>query len=194
MPFARRETADREGAVIMNSTAEPLSVSTRADREIRDEVGNNVIAVKFTRKSPGGFDVTLTSGVVTITGQVQRGAGATQLINPVRSAGKVSHARKRTIDQQDDDPPQGRTMVQAARTALEETGRHDLARLVLIDGNRPSVNWPGMGHLPSVDDVQVVHAALRGACEACAPGEIGEAQGQFTDDARRWYRAILRAW
>ena len=55
MPFARRETADREGAVIMNSTAEPLSVSTRADREIRDEVGNNVMAGKFTRKSPGGL-------------------------------------------------------------------------------------------------------------------------------------------
>lgn len=83
-------------------------------------------------------------------------------------------------------------MPDIARTALSEAGRSDLAFLVMSNGNgRVIVEWSGMRHAPSLDDVRVVHTALRRAYEACAPGEIGEEPGQFTDDAECWYHAIL---
>jgi hypothetical protein len=50
-----------------------------------------------------------------------------------------------------------------------------------------------MARPPSLGDVRVVHAALRRAYQACVPEEIGEAAGQFTDDAEQWHQAILRA-
>ena len=87
----------------------------------------------------------------------------------------------------------GRTMADIARTALHEAGRPDLALLVLVSNGRPIVNWPGMAQAPGLDDVRVAHAALRRAYQACAPGEIGEAAGQFTDDAEQWYYAVLSA-
>ena len=86
----------------------------------------------------------------------------------------------------------GRTMADIARTALHEAGRPDLALLVLVSNDRPIVNWPGIAQTPSLDDVRVAHAALRRAYQACAPGEIGEAAGQFTD-AEQWYYAVLSA-
>jgi hypothetical protein len=82
-------------------------------------------------------------------------------------------------------------MAHVARTALHEVGRADLALLVFISKDRPSVNWSGMARPPRLDEVQVMHAALRRAYQACAPDEIGEAAGQFTDDVKRWHHAIL---
>jgi hypothetical protein len=90
-----------------------------------------------------------------------------------------------------DDPPQGRMMVKIAQTALDEDGRPDLASLVLSDNDRPRIDWRAMGHLPSLGDVRVVHAALRRAYYACALGEIGEGEGQFTDNVECWHLSIL---
>ena len=87
----------------------------------------------------------------------------------------------------------GRMMADIARTALREVGRADLAHLVFVSNDRPIVNWSGIAQPPGLDDVRVVHAALRRAYQACAPDEIGEAAAQFTDDAEHWYRAILGA-
>jgi hypothetical protein len=168
-----------------------LSGFTRPDGEIRDEVVSNVIAGKFAL-NPTAFDVTVTSGIVTITGHVERRAVATQLIDAVSFVEGVAGVRDSiTTDEHDDDPPQGRRMVEITRTALDEGGRPDLACLVLSDNDRPSVDWAAMGRLPSFDDVRVLHAALRRAYDACAPGEIGEGEGQFTDDVEYWYHSIL---
>lgn len=87
--------------------------------------------------------------------------------------------------------PDGRTMADIARTAFREAGRPDLALLVHISNDRPIITWSGMAQPPSLDDVRVAHAALRRGYQACAPDEIGEAAGQFTDDAEYWYHAIL---
>ncbi len=175
------------------SLADVLSGFTRPDGEIRDEVVSNVIAGKFAL-NPAAFDVTVTSGIVTIVGHVERRAVATQLLDAVRSVEGVVDACDSIItDDNDDDPPQGRTMVEIARTALDEAGRTDLSSLVLVlSGNdRPGVDWAAMGRLPSFDDVRVVHTALRRAYVACAPSEIGEGEGQFTDSVERWYLSIL---
>lgn len=94
-------------------------------------------------------------------------------------------------DEHDDGPPQGRTMAEIARTALDEDGRPDLASVVLGDHERPSVDRRAMGRLPSFDDVRAVHTALRRAYDAYAPGEIGEGEGQFTVNVEYWYRSIL---
>lgn len=184
----RCRTFDLSGIV---SRASVLSGFTRPDGEIRDEVLNNVIAGKFAL-NPAAFDVTVTSGIVTIIGHVERSAVTTQLIDAVSLVEGVVGVRDSIItDEHDDDPPQGRTMVEIARAALDEADRPDLASLVLSDNDRPSVDWPAMGHLPSFDDVRVVHAALRRAYDACAPGEIGEGEGKFTDDVKCWYLSIV---
>jgi hypothetical protein len=93
--------------------------------------------------------------------------------------------------ERNDDPPQGPVMVQIARIMLDEEGRPALALLVRSDNDRPSVDWPALGHPPSFDDVRVVHAALRRAYDACAPGEVGEGEGQFTNNVESWYLSIL---
>jgi len=164
---------------------------TRPDGEIRDEVVSNVIVGKFAL-NPTAFDVTVTSGIVTIIGHVERRAVATQLIDAVSFVEGVVDVRDGIVtDEHDDDPPQGWTMVEISRIALAEDGRPDLAFLVLSDNDHPRVDWAAMGRLPSFDDVRAVHAALRRAYDACAPGEIGEGAGQFTDDVEYWYLSIL---
>ncbi len=50
---------------------------------------------------------------------------------------------------------------------------------------------PPWDTFPAFDDVRAVRTALRRAYDACAPGEIGEAEGQFTDNAEYWYLSIL---
>jgi hypothetical protein len=173
------------------SRVDVLSGFTRPDGEIRDEVVSNVIAGK-SAFNPAAFDVTVTSGIVTITGHVERRAVAAQLIDAVSLVeGVVDVCDDIITDEHDDDPPQGRKMAEIARTALHQDGRPDLASLVLSDNDRPRVGWPAMGRLPSFDDVRVVHAALHRAYVACAPGEIGEGEGQFTDNVGCWYLSIL---
>jgi BON domain len=163
----------------------------RSDGEIRHEVVNNVIAGKFAL-NPTAFDVTVTSGIVTVIGHVEGRAVATRLIEAVRSVEGVAGVRDSIItDEHDGDPPQGRTMAEIARAALDEAGRPDLASVVLGDDDRPGVDWRAMGRLPSFDDVRAVHTALRRAYDACAPGQIGEGEGQFTDNVEYWYRSVL---
>ncbi len=175
------------------SCVDVLSGLTRLGGEIRDKVVSNVIAGKFALNS-AAFDVAVISGIVAIIGHVERRAVATQMIDAISFVEGVVDVRDSIItDDPDDDPPQGRTMVEIARTALDEAGRPDLASLVLVlRGNgRPGVDWAAMGRLPSFDDVRVVHTALRRAYVACAPEEIGEGKGQFTDSVEYWYLSIL---
>ena len=56
-----------------------------------------------------------------------------------------------------------------ADTGSKTFPRRSLAILVMSRNDRPIVDWPGMGQPASLDDVRVVHAAVR---EACALDEI----------------------
>ncbi|MGE5288633.1 MAG: CBS domain-containing protein [Micromonosporaceae bacterium] len=76
------------------SRADVLSVFTRPDSQIRDDVIENVIAGEFAL-NPNGFEVTVTSGIVTIAGQVERRAIAPHLIGAVRRVEGVVGVRDR---------------------------------------------------------------------------------------------------
>ena len=128
----RRSTFDLAGIV---SGVDVLSGFTRPDGKIRDEV-NNGIAGKFAL-NPAAFGVSVTSGIVTVTGHVERRAVTTQLIDAVSFVEAVVDVGDSITHQHDYDPPQGRAMVEIARTALDEDGRLDLASLVLSDNDRP---------------------------------------------------------
>ena len=71
-----------------------LSVFERPDHEIRDEVIKEVIAGEF-GLDPGLFVVTVGSGIVTITGSVQRPADALSLLATVRHLEGVIGVRDR---------------------------------------------------------------------------------------------------
>ena len=88
----------------------------------------------------------------------------------------------------------GGSMVDIIQTGLSEKGYPELASLVeLGDTGRPVWNWPKLGRAPTTEEVHVVHSAILGAYEACAPEEIGEGTGQFTWSPARWCDAIRRA-
>ncbi len=70
------------------------SVFTRPDGQLRDDVVERVIAGRFAF-NPDAFDVSVTSGIVTITGQVERGALASQLVDAVRHLEGVVDVRDR---------------------------------------------------------------------------------------------------
>lgn len=65
------------------SRVDVLSVFARADDEIRDEVARKVIAEDFAL-DPSTFEVTVTSGIVTVTGQVESREIAAHLAEAVR--------------------------------------------------------------------------------------------------------------
>jgi CBS domain-containing protein len=65
------------------SRIDVLSVFTRPDGQIRDEVIHEVIAGRF-RLDPEAFKVTVTSGVVTVTGQAGSPAIASGLVSAIR--------------------------------------------------------------------------------------------------------------
>ncbi len=76
------------------SRVDLLSVFDRPDSEIRDSVLKDIIAGDFAL-SPQAFDVQVTSGIVTITGQVETQAVAQQLRDTLRHAEGVVGVRSR---------------------------------------------------------------------------------------------------
>jgi CBS domain-containing protein len=76
------------------SRIDVLSVFTRPDGQLRDDVMERVIAGRFAL-NPDAFDVSVTSGIVTITGQVERGPLASQLVDAVRHVEGVVDVRDR---------------------------------------------------------------------------------------------------
>jgi CBS domain-containing protein len=76
------------------SRIDVLSVFTRPDAQLRGDVLEQVIAGRFAL-NPGAFDVSVTSGIVTITGQVEHAALASQLVDAVRHIEGVVGVRDR---------------------------------------------------------------------------------------------------
>lgn len=76
------------------SRVDVLSVFDRPDAEIRDAVTEKVIVGDFAL-DPNAFDVTVRSGIVTITGQVASHAVAIRLIGTLRHAEGVVGVRDR---------------------------------------------------------------------------------------------------
>jgi CBS domain-containing protein len=76
------------------SRSDVLSVFERPDREIWDEVVNDVI-VGESGLDPETFVVTVRSGVVTVTGSVDRRAGALALLDAIRHLEGVVALRDR---------------------------------------------------------------------------------------------------
>jgi hypothetical protein len=76
------------------SRIDVLSVFTRPDGQLRDAVMERVIAGRFAL-NPDAFDMSVTSGIVTITDQVARGALASQLVDAVRHLEGVVDVRDR---------------------------------------------------------------------------------------------------
>jgi CBS domain-containing protein len=76
------------------SRVDVLSVFTRPDDEIRGEVLGKVIGGEF-RLDPGAFDVSVTSGIVTISGLAERRVVASELIGAVRYLEGVVDVRDR---------------------------------------------------------------------------------------------------
>jgi CBS-domain-containing membrane protein len=76
------------------SRLDVLSVYTRSDLEIRDEIVNAVIFSDFSL-DPKSFDVTVSSGIVTVTGQAESRGVATQLLDAIRHVEAVVDVRDR---------------------------------------------------------------------------------------------------
>lgn len=76
------------------SRVDVLSVFTRRDDEIRDEVVRQIIADDFAL-DPTAFDVTVRSGIVTVTGQAESRAVALQLADALHHVEGVVDVRDR---------------------------------------------------------------------------------------------------
>lgn len=91
----RLPVVDEAGNLIgVVSRIDVLSVFSRDDSEIRDEIINGIIFGDLSL-DPAGFEVTVTSGIVTITGQAESKAVATQLLDAVRHVEAVVDVRDR---------------------------------------------------------------------------------------------------
>lgn len=91
----RLPVVDEAGNLIgVVSRLDVLSVFSRDDREIRDEIINGIIFSDLSL-DPAAFEVTVTSGIVTITGQAENKAVATQLLDAVRHVEAVVDVRDR---------------------------------------------------------------------------------------------------
>jgi CBS domain-containing protein len=76
------------------SRADVLSVFERPDAEIRDEVAKGIVAAEF-GLDPELLAVTVRSGIVTVTGPVERRADALGLLGAIRHAEGVVGVRDR---------------------------------------------------------------------------------------------------
>jgi CBS domain-containing protein len=76
------------------SRVDVLTVYERPDQRIRDEIITDVIAGRF-GADPLGFEVTVNSGIVTITGPVESYASALYLLGAIRSVEGVVAVRDR---------------------------------------------------------------------------------------------------
>lgn len=91
----RLPVVDDEGRVVgILSRVDVLSVFARPDGEIRDEVTKNIIQGDFAL-GPNQINVTVRSGVVTVSGQVESRAFARDLINALKHAEGIVSARSR---------------------------------------------------------------------------------------------------
>ena len=91
----RLPVVDQAGRLVgIVSRVDLLSVFDRPDNEIRAAVRKDIIARDFAL-DPDVFDVQVTSGIVTITGQVQTQAVAQHLLDALRHAEGVVGVRSR---------------------------------------------------------------------------------------------------
>jgi CBS domain-containing protein len=91
----RLPVVDHRGKLIgIVSRADVLSVYARPDEEIRDEVLDVIIASEFAL-DPGNFQVSVKSGVLTLTGLVERTDIALRLVARIRHAEGVVFTRDR---------------------------------------------------------------------------------------------------
>jgi CBS-domain-containing membrane protein len=90
------------------SRVDVLSVFERPDEQIRDDVIKKVIAGEFAL-SPLAFEVTVRTGIVTITGEVERRAIAPDLIDAIRHTEGVVDVRDR-ISYPRESPSPGRAV------------------------------------------------------------------------------------
>lgn len=91
----RLPVVDQAGRLVgIVSRVDLLSVFDRPDSEIRAAVREDIIARDFAL-DPDAFDVQVTSGIVTITGQVETHAVAQHLLDALRHAEGVVGVRSR---------------------------------------------------------------------------------------------------
>ena len=91
----RLPVLDDAGRVVgIVSRLDVLSVFDRPDAEIRDEVIKDILVGDFVL-NPDAFDVTVRSGIVTITGQAESRTVAHHLIDAIRHAEGVAGIRDR---------------------------------------------------------------------------------------------------
>jgi CBS domain-containing protein len=91
----RLPVVDQTGRVVgIVSRVDLLSVFDRPDSEIRAAVRKDIIARDFAL-DPDAFDVQVTSGIVTVTGQVENQAVAQRLLGALRHAQGVVGVRSR---------------------------------------------------------------------------------------------------
>ena len=92
----RLPVVDQAGRLVgIVSRVDVLSVFGRPDSEIRDEVVTQIIGTEFAL-DPSAFEVTVSSGIVTITGQADSHAVALQLTDALRHVEGVVDVRART--------------------------------------------------------------------------------------------------
>jgi CBS-domain-containing membrane protein len=100
----RLPVVDSSGQLVgIVSRIDVLSVFARPDGQIRDEVLGQVIAGKFALDA-AAFKVTVTSGIVTITGRADSYSLARQLIDTVRHVDGVIEVRDRVSYPAEDAP------------------------------------------------------------------------------------------
>jgi CBS domain-containing protein len=91
----RLPVVDEKGLLVgIVSRVDVLSVFARPDEEIRDEVVRKIITAEFAL-DPSAFDVAVTSGIVTVTGQADNRAVARQLTDAVRHVEGAVEVRDR---------------------------------------------------------------------------------------------------
>jgi CBS domain-containing protein len=102
----RLPVVDQAGRLVgIVSRVDLLSVFDRPDGEIRAAVRKDIIARDFAL-DPDAFDVQVTSGIVTIAGQVETQTLADQLLGALRHAEGVVGVRSR-LRFSPPDPPEG---------------------------------------------------------------------------------------
>lgn len=100
----RLPVTDADGHLIgIVSRVDVLSIFTRPDYEIRDEIIGEVIVGDFAL-DPATFDVEVRSGMVTITGQAESKAVATRLLDAIRHVEAVVDVRDRLSYPEEDEP------------------------------------------------------------------------------------------
>jgi CBS domain-containing protein len=100
----RLPVVDEAGHLVgVVSRMDVLSVFSRDDREIRDEIINGIIFGDMSL-DPAVFEVTVTSGIVTITGLAESKAVAEQLLDAVRRVEGVVGLRDRISHPHDSQP------------------------------------------------------------------------------------------